>query len=260
MRFVTFNVLVGGEDRLDAICALLASARPDLLVLQECVGWEDGRALRAVAEAIGVPRLDRHVTLGVAHARPSGQRYNVGILSRAPLERVALHTRNLAHCVVEAHVELDGEDVVVLATHLVSTDEDARLAEVAELVRIAPPEAIAKGRYVLAGDLNALARHDPYPSDLDDRLARAGMEKYGHPTRFDVMDRLFAAGWLDALHVKPASTRWITARRERNGEVIETRTDYVLLSPVLAPKLASADVIDAGDASDHDAVTATLGA
>jgi endonuclease/exonuclease/phosphatase (EEP) superfamily protein YafD len=49
MKVMTLNILMGGEDRMEALLGLLAHARPDVLVLQECLGWEDGERLRQVA-------------------------------------------------------------------------------------------------------------------------------------------------------------------------------------------------------------------
>ncbi len=254
MRALTLNVLDGGGDRFDALRALVAAAGPDLVVLQECVGWEDGVRLGALAAAIGVPTDERHAVLGLANLRPSGSRFNIAVLSRAPLLRVAVHTTGFRHCVVEAETA----SMVVLGAHLVWRDEDARLAEVDHLLRLAPPAALAARAYLLAGDLNALVRHDPYPADLDARLARVQIHKYGRPPRFDVTDRLLGAGWVDALYAAPGE-RWVTARRQRHGHVVDTRSDYVLLSPSLATRLTAADVVDVGAASDHHAVVADLG-
>jgi exodeoxyribonuclease-3 len=256
MRALTLNVLFGGEDRFAALCALVAGARPDLVILQECVGWDEDDRLHAVAAAIGVPADPQHAVLAAANPRPSGIRYHVGLLSRAPIVRHAVHTEGVAHCVVEAELALGDEPLTVLGTHLCARDEPSRLAEVDALLRLVPPDALQRGAYLLAGDLNALARHDPYPPDLAARVARAGMDKYGHPPSFAVIDRLLAAGWVDALHAAPRSDRWVTARRERQGEVVDTRTDYVLLSPRVAQRLEVAEVVDVGTASDHHAVLA----
>ena len=261
MKVMTLNVLMGGENRFDAICAILAAARPDVVVLQECVGWDDRGRLAAVARAIGVPADDRHTLLGSANARPSGRRYHLGLVSRMPIAAGRGHAPDCVHhCIIEAR--LDGDrglgPLVILGAHLHANDEDSRLGEVEELLRIAPPEAVRAGAYVLCGDLNSLTRQDPYPPELDEQLARAGMHKYGHPPRFEVMDRLLAAGWIDALHERPRSERWVTARRQRGVGTVDTRTDYVLISPPLMPRLVVADVIDVGQASDHQGVVAEL--
>jgi exodeoxyribonuclease III len=256
-------VLLGGEDRFDAICAILAAEQPDLLVLEECLGWEDGTRLAAVAATIGVPADERHMVLGAANRRPSGRRHHVALLSRAPIAHSRVHAPNeVAHCMVEAtlHDGTDGAPFAVIGAHLHANDEDSRLLEVEALLDIAPADAVRSGAWILCGDLNSLSRHDPYPDDLDQQLARAGIHKYGHPPRFEVMDRLFAAGWIDALRERPRCERWVTARRARGdaGAVVDTRTDYVLLSPALAPRLVAADVVDVNGASDHHAVVAEL--
>lgn len=256
---MTFNILSGGEDRFEAILAIVAAARPDLLVLQECVGWEDGARLRAVAEALGAPAGERHAVLGSANPRPSGRRNHVGVVSRAPLVKARVHAPEaLAHCLVEVELSLAGEPLLVLGTHLNAGSEDRRLTEARWLLSLVPPARFAAGLWALAGDLNALSRRDPYPADLDARLAAAGIEKYGSPPRFDTMDTLEAFGWADALRLRPRSPRWATALRGRAGAQVETRTDYVLLSPPLAARLALADIIDVGAASDHHAVIAVV--
>ncbi|WP_437339460.1 endonuclease/exonuclease/phosphatase family protein [Sorangium sp. So ce394] len=256
---MTFNILSGGEDRFEAILTIIAAARPDLLVLQECVGWEDGARLRAVAEAVGAPPGERHAVLGSANPRPSGRRNHVAVVSRAPLVKARVHAPEvLAHCLVELELELAGEPLLVLGTHLNAGSEDRRLAEARWLLSLVPPARFAAGLWALAGDLNAISRRDPYPADLDARLAAAGIEKYGSPPRFDTMDTLEAFGWTDALRLRPRSPRWATALRGRAGAQVETRTDYVLLSPRLSGRLALADVIDVGAASDHHAVVAEI--
>jgi exodeoxyribonuclease-3 len=63
---------------------------------------------------------------------------------------------------------------------------------------------------------------------------------------------------VDTLRHRPASSRWVTAHRERGGEVIDYRTDYVFASPRMAERLLGADVVDVGQASDHHALVATF--
>ncbi len=261
MKVMTLNVLLGGEQRFEALRAIVAEQRPDLLVLEECLGWDDGVRLRAIADAVGVPADGQHTILGVANARPSGRRYHVCVVSRTPFVRQHVHAPpELAHCIVEAELPLPGSDelLLLLATHLVSSDEDSRLIEVDQLVTLISPERLAARPCMLVGDLNALDRDDPYPADLDRLLAAAGVDKYGHPPRFEVMDRLRAAGWNDALRTRPRSDRWVTARRDRGGVVVNTRTDYILVSAPLAARLTGADVIDVGSASDHHALVAEI--
>lgn len=260
LRIATFNVLFGGETRMAAICEHVRAIDPDVLVLQECLEWDACERLGEIAAAMGVPATPYHAYLGMANRRPSGRRFNVALLSRLPILAARTHTRGMAHCLVEAQLDYAERLLTVLGTHLISRDESGRMLEISELIRLVPPEELASHRYVLAGDLNAIARHDPYPADLDHQLRTRGIDKYGHPPQFAEVDRLIAAGWIDPLATDKRATDWVTARRKGNGqgEPVETRTDYVLLSPPLVPHVTKVEVVDIGDASDHNPVIVTL--
>lgn len=272
MRVVTQNVLLGGEQRFDALCHVLEAMRPDLLVLQECLGWEDGVRLRALARCCGIPDDDRHIFVSLSNPRGSGKRYHLALVSRVPILAARAHTRGVAHSFLDATLSLtaDGPHVRpatlrILGVHLVSGHEDARLAEADILLSVVADSLKQREDLVLAGDFNSLSPADPYPEDLSARLAGLGITKYGNPARFDVMHRLFSAGLIDAFDKRKAGTPWASAVRGRrdggpdSGERILTRTDYVLLSPSLAPRLHGSGVVDVGQASDHHAVYADVG-
>ena len=257
---MTLNTLMGGEERMPLLLALIARENPDVLVLQECLGWEDGERLGQVAAALGLPATEAHVRLGWARPRPSGNRYHVAVVSRPPVRSARAHNdaRVIGHCLLECALETEAGPLTLFAAHFDSHHEDLRLAEARDVLARLDPAAFASGAFLLAGDLNALSRADPYPGDLAERVRRAGLDKYGHPPRFDVLDALTGFGWVDALRRRPASSRWVTAPRERQGERLELRTDYVLASPRLAERLLGADVVDVGAASDHHALCATF--
>ena len=260
LKVMTLNVLLGGEERMDALLSLLARERPDVLVLQECLGWEDGRRLRQVATALELPADEGHVRLGSARPRGSGMRYHVAVASRAPLRSVRVHNdaRFLGHCLLQCELDVAGGPLTLFGTHFDSHHENLRFVEARYLRSLLDATAFHEGAFLLLGDLNSLSRKDPYPVDLADRVRRAGVDKYGHPPRFDVIDELEGFGWVDALRHRPASSRWVTAPRERGGERIDYRTDYILASPRMAERLLCADGVDVGQASDHHALVATF--
>src|SRR5687767_15857297 len=101
---LTWNILFGGEERFDAILALLARVKPDVAVLQECLGWDEGDRLSRVAGALGVPYVEKHATLGFARARPSGRRFHVALVSRFPIARTTTHAdpAQVGHVILEA--------------------------------------------------------------------------------------------------------------------------------------------------------------
>ena len=253
---MTWNILFGGEDRFEKVLELVSRTSPDLLVLQEALGWEDRVRLGRMATALGLPDDPRHALLGEARPRGSGKRYHVAVVSRRPIQSVRLHNDPafIGHCLAE--VELGG--LTLFAAHFDSSHENLRFVEARYLRSRIDPQRFASGRYLLAGDLNSLSRRDPYPSDLGTLLAAAGTDKYGHPPRFDVVEELESAGWIDLLHARGAPAQWITAKRNRGGVHIDYRTDYLFGSPVMAAALTSVAILPAGDASDHDGVVATF--
>lgn len=258
-KVMTFNVLQGGEERFDAILTFLARESPDVLVLQECLGWDDGGRLRRVAEALDVPQDDAHMVLGQSRSRGSGRCYHVAVVSRPGLRSVSVHNNRhfLGHCIVQCELDL-AEPVTLFGTHFDAHQEKLRYVEARYLRSLLDAAAFREGRYLLAGDLNSLSRKDPYPVDLEDRLRQAGTDKYGHPPRFDVIDDLEEYGWVDTLQARAATPKWVTARRNRGGVAIDYRTDYVFASPRLAERLVSAEVLEVGDISDHNPLVATF--
>jgi exodeoxyribonuclease-3 len=247
---MTFNVLFGGGDeaRFAQILEIVAAAQPDVLVLEECLGWEDGDRLARVARAAGAA----HPVLGHARPRGSGKRYHVALVSKLPVRRVRTHddAAFVGHCILEAELE---NGVTVFGAHFDSHGESLRFVEARYLRSITDGKT---GLQLLAGDLNSISRRDPYPQDLADKLRAANVDKYGHPPRFEVIDELESAGWVDTLWHRGPPPAWITARRDRGGVHIDYRTDYVFASPALATRLTGAAIVPVGDASDHDALFA----
>jgi exodeoxyribonuclease-3 len=259
LKVMTFNVLFGGQDRFEAILELLGRVRPDLLVLQECLGWQGSDRLREVAATLGLPADEAHVHLGIARPRGSGNRYHVAIASQRPLRAVQIHNdpRQIGHCLVQCQLDAGGP-LTVFGTHYDAHEEDLRLVEARYLCALLEPETFREGLYLLAGDLNSLSPRDPYPPDFAERLLVSETDKYGHPPRFSVMDRLESFGWVDTLYHQGPPSQWVTARRNRGGVAIDYRTDYILASPRMAERLVHAEVVDVGEASDHQAVVATF--
>jgi len=201
---------------------------------------------------MGVPDDDRHRLLGRARARPSGRRYHLALLARQPLELLFMDDASpLWHGLLAARV---GAELTVLVAHLAWHDEDERLAEAGRILARFGPERIAAGEALLLGDLNALSRVDPYPPVLGGALAAKGIDKFGLPPRFEVTDRLAAAGWRDCFEARRAGAPWASASREG----LPLRTDYVLASPSLRSRCVEASALER-PGSDHLPVAASFG-
>lgn len=273
LRAMTFNVLMGGGDeaRFSKVLSTIENAQPDLLVLQECLGWGDGeenaQRVAQVCERLGIPSDSAHAVLGVARPRGSGRRFHVALFSRRPILSSRVHADPcfLGHALIEARVD-EGQEapLTVFGAHLDSHGESLRFVEARYLRAQINPEAFSAQPFLLMGDLNALSPHDPYPANLGALLLRARVDKYHHPPRFEVMEELLAFGWADLLRDRAAGA-WITAPRDRGGVSIDYRTDYILASPALAQRSARCEVIEvsadprAGGPSDHRPVVAEFG-
>lgn len=247
MRIVTLNIWFGGGGprRFQRIIQTLAALEPDVVGLQECLGWEDGERLRETSRALQLP----HTFLGLARPRRSGQRYHVALLSRLPLEQPVSYADPAvnAHCLVRARVA----DLELLVTHLDGHNEDLRLAEARWLNGLGAQD----GRAVLAADLNSLSPKDPYPADLGEQLRRAGVSKYGPGVRREVMAELSGAGWRDPLYAAGPPPVWVTGSRAG----IAFRTDYTLVSSEMAERVQSCRVVPVDEeVSDHCPVVLEL--
>lgn len=256
MRVVSFNIWLGGGDRWKGILEVIEGLAPDVLVLQECTGWEsDPTRFDEVRSMLGV--APKNAMLGRSGREHNGRRFNVAVFSR--LDVRAFHVHNDPRFIERAVVECRLESVTVLGSHFTASDEPARFVEMHWLTRAAAADAIERPT-LLTGDLNSLSRRDPY-GDLGDALVRAKVDKYGHPPRFDVTDALEQQGWVDTLYAHGAPASWISAPREDDGIRYDTRLDYAFASPSLAPRVAAVElhVLQHGE-SDHYPLVTTIDA
>jgi len=257
IKLMTFNILQGGGDeaRFRGVLDVIRRTAPDILILQECLDWENGERLKRVAEVLNVS----HARLAEARPRGSGKRYHLGVFSRLPWESFEVHNSAafLGHALVKFQVDWGGQPLHILGAHFDAHNENLRFVEARYLRSLLDGAEFREGLYALAGDLNALSAHDPYPPDLEALLRQSMTTKYHLPPRFEVMEEMAEFGWLDGLYLHPPS-RWVTAPRYRGGVHIDYRTDYLLFSPRLAGRVAQVEVVPLNDESDHFPVLGLL--
>lgn len=135
------NTVYGDPAR---VRALLAAARPDLLVLEEI----NPRWLQALA-----PILD---TYPYRHAEPRHDNFGIGLFSRFPLARVRTEPFGIVNVPsLFADVDLDGHPLAVIATHPLPPGSALMARERnAQLDWIARRAAQTPGPRLLLGDLN----------------------------------------------------------------------------------------------------------
>jgi exodeoxyribonuclease-3 len=257
LRVLTLNILFGASEKLDALFSLLERLCPDIVILQECLFWEEPQLIR-LSKALRLSR--EQVWLAEARPRGSGKRYHIAIASRLPVLYRKTHADPsvIGHCIAEFGVSYQGMPLTIFGAHFDSHNEDLRLVEATYLCSLLAAEEMGSGSYLLSGDLNALSQKDPYPKDLAEKIKQAGTDKYGHPPRFDALSRLEQFGWIDALWAQGAPAQWVTAPRDRGGVLIEYRTDYIFSSPAFIERLRSVEIVETTGLSDHHAMIATF--
>jgi endonuclease/exonuclease/phosphatase family metal-dependent hydrolase len=236
VRVVSYNIRFGGGRRVALIGAVLASLRPDVVLLQEAT------------DPIAVDRIARGAGLGHVFRQPG---WSVAALTRDEPDDLQWHRPGRARGFLEVdpagagHMRLLG---MHLPAGLSQRGERARLRSVESLLDWAGGEA--DDRTLIVGDLNSVARGDA-PVVRGMPLWLRLLLRFDGGIRFEVQDRLSAAGWVDGFrHLHPSEPGFtLPAISPR------IRLDYVLVpSPLLARLSACEPAVDAplaARASDH---------
>jgi endonuclease/exonuclease/phosphatase family metal-dependent hydrolase len=236
MRIVSYNIRYGGGSRLEAIGAVLAALRPDVVLLQEATS------------AGNVDRIARFAGLPHVYARPD---WGVAGLSREPALDHRWHRPGRARGFLEL-VPAGDAGIRLIGLHLPaglsSRGERARLRDVETLLDWAGGEA--DGDTVLVGDFNSVAPGDA-PSVRAMPLWLRLLLRVDGGIRTDVHARLAGAGWVDAFrHLHPGDAGFTLP-----AIAPQIRLDYVLVPLVMVDRLREcapvADAPGVGLASDH---------
>jgi len=248
---MTYNILTGGRDRegggrLGAIIDVIRGVAPDVLLLEECNGFElDGqRTLYRLEHELGMR--------GVLCLADSG--FHVALfLRRGRLLETHCLRREVHHALLAATLELDGVIFRVIGTHLCPFGGDARLLEVQHIIRF-----LREQNVVVLGDLNALSPHDAarYQPErwLPRRRARHALA--GEAARLDTraIAALEGAELVDLFHRTGNTAATALTRLGEGWEDYQARIDYVLASPAVAERVERTERVDGARvelASDH---------
>ncbi|HWO14116.1 MAG TPA: endonuclease/exonuclease/phosphatase family protein [Polyangiaceae bacterium] len=246
---MTYNILTGGRDsggesRLGTIVDVIRSVAPDVLLLEECNGFElDGlRTLYQIEHELGMR--------SVLATADSG--FHVALfLRRGRLLETRCLRREVHHAVLAATLELDGVVLGVIGAHLCPFGGDARLLEVQHIMRFLRERDV----FVL-GDLNGLSPHDAtrYQPQrwLPRRRARHVMADGTLDTR--ALAALEGAELVDVFHASGNSAATALTHLGVGWEDYQARIDYILASPAAAQRVERAERVDGERveaASDH---------
>lgn len=193
LRLLSYNVRYGGTDREDALAAVIRSAQPDVVMLQEAT---DPGVVARVAAGSGMPFW------GAAAG------HSTGYLSRLP---VASHQwllpRAARHPFLEVVLSGDGhgapERCRLFGLHLTAWfsrwNERIRTREIGALLQgIREHQA---GAHVIAGDFNALAPGERLEVARMPRWIRAMIWVSGRDIARATIQSMLDAGYADAFRV-----------------------------------------------------------
>ena len=185
-RILSYNILAGGNRRVDQLTKIISSAHPDI------VGLVEATSLRAVEEL--ADRLGMQYRM---NGTPTQRRdWQAALLSRLPIIETHPHVRPgiLTKPTLEACIEEEnGRKLTLFVTHLAAAfyqgrgGEGIRRREVQEILRIMAPK---RGKpHLLMGDFNAIAPGDRlkasallrYLITMDLQYRRNPHEDFGHP-------------------------------------------------------------------------------
>jgi exodeoxyribonuclease-3 len=234
LRVLTYNVWLGGEDRLGLIADVIRAERPDAVALTEAT-IEGATALAEVLELECELAPSRHEF-------PRSHGLHVAWLGAEIRSPVTHALPALAKSMLE--IELGG--VRLFAAHLASRHEEALHPRAREVDAILGVLNRCHRPHALVGDLNALRRGESIGTPPAGVLPRG--DALPDAPR-DVLEPLAAAGYVDCFRAcgdgagftYPSDAPWL-------------RLDYVFASPELAPSLRGAGVVatpESARASDH---------
>ena len=232
-RLLSYNIRDGGIGREAMLAAVIESARPDVVVLQEA---SDPRVVARLAE------------MGKFAAWGSRPGHSTGFLSRIPVEHHAWHhPRASRHAFLE--VALAGTNVRVFGLHLSAWfskwSERRRAREIRALL-----DGIRQhqeGFHLIAGDFNALAPGELLEVARMPRWIRAMVWLSGRDIARDTIQVMLDGGYVDA---------WRTLHPDKPGYTLPTWDPHVRLDYIFAPKryvdrLVACAVVEQPDAVKH---------
>jgi len=240
VRIVTYNILKGGSGRTGPLAAVLAHARPDLVLLQEATDPDV------------VTELARGLQMGVCICRPGE---SVAALSRLPVREWHWH-RGAGPGRAFLELRLQQPAWRVFAVHLSPYfwwwREQRRRREVRRLLELAG----TNGEALLAGDFNAIAPEDVIVWQGMPLRVRVPVCLCGGRVPRLAIGEVLAAGYRDAATCELGRRSGFTIPAVQP----KARLDYLFASPDLARRLAAYGVVDdvpeTRTASDHLAVMA----
>ncbi len=246
LRILTYNIYLGGSQRLEPIYTVLAQTQADVIALTEA---DDPHLVAALAERL---------SMDYVWARGSGRRH-IATLSRYPIADWQIYnTPPLTQAALKTRLDIPDMPITVYNLHLLPylllPFEVRRWQAIGQLLNII--QAQPPGPHLIIGDLNAIAPGDKVLQHKNPRRMRWLMMLQGRLIFRLAIARLLKADYTDCFRqCRPNDDgfTWYPANPT-------TRYDYIFADSFLSTKLRKCTVLNnieaLADASDHMPVIA----
>lgn len=253
MKFMTYNILNGGERGLALVIDVVRKESPDFLTINEANTFssQENKLLKEFAGKTNFVYYE----LGL-----SGEReYHVAIFSKYPFKQIQKLQPLMRACVTSI-IETELGEISVASLHLTPLAEDMRHPEI-DLILNSQSKFENK---ILMGDMNSLSPDDDYHQEMAANFNDMQIKKFttNGRLRFDVIGKILSTGYRDSA-VMLGRNKERTAPTEINENFAHSdmRLDYIFISDSLAPYLKNYRVIKnefTEKTSDHYPVVVEL--
>jgi endonuclease/exonuclease/phosphatase family metal-dependent hydrolase len=274
VSILTYNIYWGGQphdpvfERDHEWLHVIEARNPDVIIINEANGWlpDEANLIAAYVDSLNAAFPDRPPYAGyVGDARSS---FNVALLARIPVMSFEAFTDVetdsgmvlLAHVIVCATLDLEGERVHVIGVHFRPGDHRVEREREARALLAILDGLSAGGTVWIGGDFNSYSPVDIAPGSLTPPDYAAGADP-PETKGWEPMGYLLDRGFEDAFRTFHPLVLGYTQDTSAfvPGGVPKQRVDFLVRSAGSAWRLASAETADDGlgdIASDHYAVFA----
>ncbi|MBI1862765.1 endonuclease/exonuclease/phosphatase family protein [Candidatus Microgenomates bacterium] len=247
ITIMSYNILEGGEGRIDEILAIVRDVKPDILCLQEVNGWDldDWKQLKLFAFKAGF----KHYELGIG----KNSDYHVVTMSKTP---IVFHQTFEGVQNPGLHIVTDTSygELSICNVHLSPYEEHYRVDEVEKILK----SQLKYKNSMIFGDLNSLSFHDGYRNELVSDFNMSQLKKFTKNGKlaFDVIMKIEGQQYKDVAvlqkknDIKTVPT--VTSRDKAHSTPL--RLDYAFVSQALASRIHSYEVLKndkTENTSDH---------
>lgn len=249
MKIIYLNIFEGCEkkERFNKICAFIKKEKPDVLGLSELHFWEKNNFEK-------LKLFQKNTGFQNAYFCKANSDENLCLFSNSPMTKIIKVREGFEHGMIKATMELNGELITVILTHLTADNVKKRIKE----IQIVLNNINKNEKSILIGDLNSLSPLDNYnDEDLIRKLKEANVKKFGiNRLKKEVQSKILNWGMIDTIRKfsdEPEYSVPTTYNQDEN-HVTKLRLDYIFITKSLNPFIQKAKILrteETNQLSDH---------